>query len=123
MDRLKCTCTDVILPCWRELHAGFPVDGLQYRAETGSLVGYQVRSNRATVSTCSVNGKRLNAVSAARRSWPSEVRRAVSLRNDSSPQLTSTKRSGGCWFRYSVTSASAPLRGGSAPTTSTPTAP
>ncbi len=39
MDRLKCICTDVILPCWRELHAGFPVDGLQYRAKKGSLVG------------------------------------------------------------------------------------
>src|SRR5258707_1938225 len=66
----------------------------------------QVRSNRATVSTCSVNGRRLNAVSAARRSWPSEVRRAVSLRNDSSPQVSSTKRPAGCWFTNSVSSRS-----------------
>src|SRR5712692_8375183 len=108
--------------CWSELHADFPVGGLGHPAETGSMLGRQTRSNRATVSTCSVNGKRLNAVSAARRSLPSEVRRAVSLRNDSSPQLTYTKRSGGYWLRYSVSSGSRPLRGGSAITTCAPDA-
>jgi hypothetical protein len=48
----------------------------------------QARSKRATVSTCAVNGKRLKAVSAPSRSFPREVSCAVSLRNDSTPQLT-----------------------------------
>src|SRR5271156_6365366 len=80
------------------------------------------RSKRATVSTCSVNGMRLNAASARRRSLPREVNRTVSLRKDSSPQLTYTKRSGGCSLRYSVSAGSRPLRGGSAITTSAPAA-
>src|SRR3984885_372242 len=81
-----------------------------------------VRSKRATVSTCSVNGMRLNAASARRRNLPREVNCAVSLRKDSSPQLTYTKRSGGCSLRYSVSSGSRPLRGGSAITTWAPAA-
>src|SRR5271168_1850227 len=62
----------------------------------GRQVPHQARSKRATVSTCSVNGKRLKALSATRRNVPREVRRAASARKESSPQLTYRKRSGGC---------------------------
>src|SRR6202789_2524156 len=81
-----------------------------------------VRSKRATVSTCSVNGMRLNAASAHRRSLPREVNCTVSLRKDSSPQLTYRRRPGGCSLRYSVSAGSRPLRGGSAITTCAPAA-
>ena len=50
--------------------------------------GLIARSNRASVSTWSVNGIRLNARSSRSRSAPLAVRRSVSAASDASPQLT-----------------------------------